>query len=138
MIFHVSTNPLLIIRIVERTQTFPRARAKERRSKRGREKGRGRARERVPVRLRKKSARENAIYLTAGDDTGRNVIRRPSHYCDKLIASRRARNFEGKFSSGYESAAGCEHGGVYPRSLRLDNAPLACYNGGRRASRRPE
>lgn len=70
------------------------------------------------------------IYFTARNDIGRNVIRCPSYYCDKLITSRRVRNSKGKFSSRYESAAGCEHRHVYSRSLRLDNTPLACYNGG--------
>lgn len=37
-------------------------------------------------------------------------------------------NSKGKFSSRYESAAGCEDGRVYSQSLRLDNMPLACYN----------
>lgn len=85
--------------------------------------------QRIMQNIRAKKHGGNVIYFTTGNDTGRNVIRCPSHYCDKLITSRRVRNSKGKFSSRYESA-GCEHERVYPRSLRLDNTPLACYNGG--------
>lgn len=87
-----------------------------------------------------RSTREIAIYLTAGYDTGRIIIRHPSHYCDKLIASRGECGIPRvNFPAGTKVLPDVSIGRcVYPRSLRLDNAPLACYNGGRRASRRPE
>lgn len=67
----------------------------------------------------RRNTREIVIYFTAGNDTEQNVVRRPSHYCDKLITSQGVRNSEDKFSGGYESALPdtSARGGVYPQSL---------------------